>query len=344
MALQVYGYPGNVEIPRWDSVSIIEGNGLGIEDTATVTGSDPGWRRRLMAEFDEVLFRDRTETFGPYDIVAVDRAGEARTWTAECAQNYFWEQALADLDPAVEEAVLAVFRSAISANRASQPFAGWSDDDIALIESFLGPALEGATGWNELVAAADQWGLTAYTEKRPGAAPTVTVIPRYPVAGGSTGRRLDMPWPNLDVTSVRISLVDRANPVGGWTDRRIVSTVRNFVQTSDVTSLVSGSRTPSHYLDLQETGLAQINADLARWRMQNECLELTATWPLRQDDLLGALQPHDIVSIPELSDESAAWRVVSVTGDWDGDMRTATVKAFAWQGFFSRVTGEASPL
>ena len=105
-------------------------------------------------------------------------------------------------------------------------------------------------------------------------------------------------------------LVDRANPVGGWTDRRIVSTDRNFIQASGVTSLVSGTRTPSHYIDLQETGLAQINADLARWRMQNECLELTAMWPLRQDDLLGALQPQDIVAIPELADESAAWRVV----------------------------------
>ena len=40
--------------------------------------------------------------------------------------------------------------------------------------------------------------------------------------------------------------------------------------------------------------------------MQNECLELTARWPLRQDDLLGALQPHDIVTIPELADESAS--------------------------------------
>ena len=344
MALQVYAYPGPVEIPRWDSVSIIEGNGLGIEDTASVTGSDPGWRRRLMGEFDEVVFFDRTETFGPYDIVAVDRAGEAKTWTAECRQNYYWEAALADMDPAVEEAVLALFRSAISANRGAQPFAGWSDDDIALIESFLGPSLEGATGWNELVAAAEQWGLTAHTEKRPGAAPTVAVIPRYPVSGGATGRMLEIPWPNLDVASVQISLADRANPVGGWTDRRIVSTARNFVRASAVTSLVAGSRTPSHYLDLQERGLAQINADLARWRMQNECLELTARWPLRQDDLLGALQPHDIVVIPELADESAAWRVVSVTGDWDGDLRTATVNAFAWQGFFSRVAGQESPL
>ena len=195
-----------------------------------MTGSDPGWRRRLMAEFDELVFQDRTETFGPFDIVAVSRAGEAKTWTAECVQNFYWEQALADLDPATEEAVLAVFRSAISGSRGSQPFAGWSDDDIALIEAFLGPSLEGATTWEELVAAADQWGLTAYTEKRPGAAPTVVVIPRYPVAGGSTGRRLEMPWPNLDVTSVRIRLVDRANPVGGWADRRIVSTSRNFIQ------------------------------------------------------------------------------------------------------------------
>ena len=48
--------------------------------------------------------------------------------------------------------------------------------------------------------------------------------------------------------------------------------------------------------------------------------------------------------IPELADESAAWRVVSVTGDWDGDMRTATVNAYAWQGFFTRVTGAESPL
>ena len=108
-------------------------------------------------------------------------------------------------------------------------------------------------------------------------------------------------------------------------------------------SLVSGSRTPSHYLDVQERGLAQINADLARWRMQNECLELTARWPLRQDDLLGALQPHDIVAIPELAEESAAWRVVSVTGDWDGDLRTATVNAFAWQGFF-RTSGSEVPV
>ena len=334
MALQVYAYPGAVEIPRWDSVSITEGSGLGIADRATVTGSDPGWRRRLMGEFDEVVFRDRTETFGPFDIVAVDRAGEAKSWIAECVQNYYWEQALADMDPEVEEAVLAVFRSAISANRGSPPFAGWSDDDIALVESFLGPSLEGATGWDELVTAAEQWGLTAHTEKSPGTAPTVAVIPRYPVAGGPTGRMLEMPWPNLDVTSVQIRLVDRANPVGGWVDRRIVSTDRSFIRASDVTTLVSGSRTPSHYLDLQERGLAQINADLARWRMQNECLELTARWPLRPDDLLDALQPHDIVAIPELADESAAWRVVSVTGDWHGDLRTAIVNAFAWQGFF----------
>ena len=174
----------------------------------------------------------------------------------------------------------------------------------------------------------------------PGHAPRAMVIPRYPLVGGpdapaaarlgsgSAAPALIEGLYTLEEDSVQIRLVDRANPPGGWADRRIVSTDRNFVN-ADVTTYVSGTRPPTHYIDLTETGLAEASADLARWQMQNECLSLAATLALPPEGVMANLAPHQLFEARERT-----WRLVGVTRTQEGLRRTVELEAMLWQGFF----------
>ena len=123
---------------------------------------------------------------------------------------------------------------------------------------------------------------------------------------------------------------------GGWQDRRIVSTDRNFVNT-DVTLYVAGTRTPSHFIDLTETGLAGVQGDLARWQMQNECQQLQATLALPPNGVMATLEPHGLFDALDRT-----WRLVGVTRVQEGLRRTVELDAQLWQGFFERVTATTS--
>ena len=341
MAFEVFALPGNVPIERWDSAAVTEGSGLGVADAATLTGSDPGWYDALSAEYDSLYFVEGDVTYGPYDIAAVEERGEAGVWTAQLVENYYWEPRVAFLPAAVEGIIQLVFTIALrAAYRSYQPFAGWPEDLQELIISFMASELDAATAWDALVSAAEKWGLTAYTERTPGFRPIVRVIPRYPTNGGPTGRRVEVPWTTWDANSRQRKLLDRANPVGGWRDRRIVSSTRSFLDLEEIETLSVGSREPAHYLDIEEAGLAKISEELERWRQQNECESLDLTFALDPMERMGQVRSHDIVTIPDVAGE---WRVVAVEGRQDGTQRTARLQLMRWQGFFDRIMAGDAP-
>ena len=341
MAFEVFALPGDVPIERWDSASVTEGSGLGVADAATLTGSDPGWYAALSAHYDALYFVEGEITYGPYDIVSVSERGEAGVWTANLVENYYWESRVATLPSAVEGVIQLIFAIALRSAYASvEPFAGWPEDLQELIISFMSSELDGATEWDALVSAAEKWGLTAYTERTPGFRPIVRVIPRYPTDGGPTGRRVEVPWEVWDVSSRQRQIMDRANPLGGWRTRRIVSSTRSFLDLEEIETLSVGSREPAHYLDIEEAGLAKISEELERWRQQNECESLNLTFPLAPMEHMGQVRSHDIVTIADVEGE---WRVVAVEGRQDGTQRTARLRLMRWQGFFERIEAGDAP-
>ena len=351
MAFSVLAYRPNssagVEVPRWDRVSVTEGSGLGVADAVQVTGSDPEWGDRLMQTYDRLAVLEDLGSdlvaYGPFDITTVDQSGERRGWVASGVKNYYWEQQLADTDQSSQRSVLAEIAGAFDRYAAFPPYRGWGDELKALIRSLLDAGAQGATNWDELVSVVERWGFTMFSEIAwPDHAPRAMVIPRYPLeggpdaptaprlGGGSAAPALIEGRYALDEDSVQIRLVERANPPGGWQTRRIVSTDRNFVN-ADVTTYVSGTRTPTHFIDLAETGLAAASGDLARWQMQNECLRLQATLALPPQGVMANLAPHQRFEARERT-----WRLVGVTRAQEGLRRTVELDAMLWQGFFQR--------
>lgn len=334
MAFQIFALPGDVEIERFDRAAVTEGSGLGVADTATLVGSDRDLYEALTTTYTELYFLEGEITYGPYDIVSVSERGEAGVWTVQMIENYYWEQRVAALPVEEETGIQRIFENALRAAAAGeQPFAGWDEGDVDLILSFMTGELDGATEWDALVGAAEKWGLTAYTEREPGVAPVVTVIPRYPTDGGSTGARVAVPWMEYDQDSRQRTLRDRANPVGGWEDRKIISSSRTFIDAQDIVTIEVGTREPALFLDLEEDGLAKIREELARWKEQNECESLRLTFPLRPDQHMGQVRSHNIVTIEDIEGE---WRVVSVEGAQEGTRRSATLQLYRWQGYFER--------
>lgn len=351
MAFSVLAYRPNsttgVAVPRWDRVSATEGSGLGVADAVQVAGSDPEWGDLLMETYDRLAVLEDlgadTVAYGPFDITTVDQTGEHLGWVANGVKNYYWEQQLADTDQSVQESVLAEIAGAFDRYAAYPPISGWDSELRAYIRSLLDEGVQGATGWDELVSAVERWGLTMFSERSwPDHAARAMAIPRYPLEGGPaapTAARLGSGSAapaliegryTLDEDSVQIRLVERANPPGGWSNRRIVSTDRNFVN-ADVTSYSSGTRPPTHFLDLAATGLAAASADLARWQMQNECLRLDATLALPPEGVMANLAPHQLF---EARDRT--WRLVGVTRTQAGLRRTVELEAMLWQGFFQQ--------
>ena len=351
MAFSVLAYRPNstsgVAVPRWDRVSVTEGSGLGVADRVEISGSDPEWGDRLMLTYDSLAVLEDlgsdTVAYGPFDIITVDQTREHRGWMASGIKNYYWEQQLADTDRSAQASVLGEIAGAFDRYAAYPPYSGWDTNLQDYIRSLLDAGAQAATNWDELASIVERWGFTMFSERSwPGHAPRAMVIPRYPLEGGPdppTAARLGSGTADpaliegryaLDEDSVRIRLVERANPPGGWADRRIVSTDRSFVD-GDVTTYVSGTRTPTHFIDLAETGLAATQAELARWQMQNKCLQLSATLALPPQGVMANLAPHRLF---EARDRT--WRLVGVTRTQEGLRRTVELQAMLWQGYFQR--------
>lgn len=344
------------------SVEWVEGSGLGVRDTfnAKIEGrTDFRYNSLVILEPYGSSYR----IFGPYDVERANVVGEQRELQVIGSANYYWEERFAAQAQTVEENILASLLTQVRSYTNAFPFNLWLEDAESdmrlgnyptdqLALSTMSADMQKSQEFNAIIAAAEKWGFTAYHDVVPriegdgtiSRSITVTIRPKYPVSldGRYASKTAEFDLSNGIITSISTGFVDAAveldgvieagskseipddaNQAGSWETRQITSAQRLFAYAEEVTTLTIGTVGPTVYIDLKAGNLARLDADLERWRLQNEAERLT----VNRYGGVNIIAPHSIVT-----HQGKQWRIISVKHVNMAGLYYQTLEMALWQG------------